>query len=58
MLDSMKTTGGGKIPAATYLWPDEHEALERAAAELRLPKAEVLRQALREWLERREGVKR
>lgn len=54
MLDPMRTTSGGKRPVSTYLWPDEHDGLERAAAELRITKAEILRQALREWLERRE----
>lgn len=53
MLDPMKTTSGGKVQAATYLWPDEAEALDRAAEEERVPKAEILRRALREWLERR-----
>lgn len=54
MLISMRTTAGGKVPVSTYLYPDEAEALERAAEEERLPKAEVVRRAVREWLERRE----
>lgn len=55
MLDPMRKTAGGKVPTTTYLWPDEAEALDRAAEEERVPKAEIIRRALREWLERREG---
>lgn len=54
MLDTMRTTSGGKRHAATYLWPDEFEALERAAEAERVSKSEIIRRALREWLERRE----
>lgn len=57
MLDPMRTTAGGKIPVSTYLYPDERAALDRAAEEERVPKSEILRRALREWLERRAAGK-
>lgn len=45
-------TSGGRLREVTYLEPDEAEALKEAAKRERCAKAEILRRALRVYLDR------
>ena len=43
-------TKGGLVRASTYLMKDDHDKLERVAEGMGLPKADILRMALKKWL--------
>jgi hypothetical protein len=44
-------TRGGLIRETAYLYPDEEEALEQRATKLRCSKSEIIRRALRSYLD-------
>lgn len=49
------TTKGGLIRETAYLYEDEEKALERRAARERCSKSEIIRRALRAYLDVEEG---
>ena len=48
-------TRGGLVRETAYLYPDEEEALEERASKARCSKSEIIRRALRQFLDLEEG---